>query len=964
MGNDPNVRGLYVDFGEPGPGGMGQLSKGIFQIASEFGPFVTPGDAFRHYAKAAGHDSGNGRPDRPPPTMGHVEAFQKNLAPEVLQYLHEKRGLTDASIAKFRVGWCTKKERNTFPVFDVTPDGPRLVNIRYHNSKKEPKTLNWSGYGQKRLWGLDRLAAAPPGSTVVITEGEFDAMLVEQETGYIGVSSTNGSRSFQAEWSKHFVGHHLVVLYDCDKEGAEAVHNLVVPAFEELVKTGQVPSLRVVWLYDLQKIDKKHKDATDWIVKDGGSGARLKEMVQQAAPHIYTTPTSHLEPPVPIKGFEQIDYEQYAGRRVTVPIQVFGENTVAYHAVTKVRVTNCGAIKDGKCSGVGPEGNIRSCLKDILVPLGDRVMIASVRATEGQLKKHLQEYVCDKDRRPAIRVEDQDRTTIREVYAHQVVGPMAPERLELVEKPVYVIGGGMVEIGKYQATGRVVTSYRDQQPTMIVDKLDRLEEDYQAFTLEKGLSSLEKLRQMEPGEIIEDLSLHVTRIYEREAIHRGVLLTLCSPLWIDFPGDGRIRGWLAAITVGDTGTGKTSISQGIFDYAKVGSRVSGITASRTGLTYACEHDERKGWRVKAGAFLKMSRQALIVDEAQDIKQDELKTMAEGMDTGLTRIDRIQNKVFESCTRVIFNCNPKDQRHFWEQRTMDSYRYCCESIKGIFPVMMIRRIDLAMFVASWDIEDKEKIYFPKDTQENPRRVEPEDLQALIFYAWNLKPEQIVWSTEDSFGNSFDTAGYVKRIAQYLSNKFAGADDLPIVYAEDFRKTMARLSVASAILDLSTSEDFSQVIVQPQHVSSACEFLEDIYEAENCDLGSYTRSYLLSHSIEYLPQIQKEIDRILDGPESAARRFRYIIGRLWQCPDGETVKKSEIVEEFDVEAKTIQRDMKFFLRNHLVNSNAQKGYRPEPKFNRVMRRLRKIDPARYSFDISPQEFDKADVDGHSQ
>ena len=33
-------------------------------------------------------------------------------------------------------------------------------------------------------------------------------------------------------------------------------------------------------------------------------------------------------------------------------------------------------------------------------------------------------------------------------------------------------------------------------------------------------------------------------------------------------------------------------------------------------------------------------------------------MAEGLDTGLTKIDRIQNKMFESATRVIFNCNPR------------------------------------------------------------------------------------------------------------------------------------------------------------------------------------------------------------------------------------------------------------------------------------------------------------------
>ena len=43
---------------------------------------------------------------------------------------------------------------------------------------------------------------------------------------------------------------------------------------------------------------------------------------------------------------------------------------------------------------------------------------------------------------------------------------------------------------------------------------------------------------MDADEIVTDLASHVTRIYERHDLHLGVLLMLCSPLWIDFPGEG------------------------------------------------------------------------------------------------------------------------------------------------------------------------------------------------------------------------------------------------------------------------------------------------------------------------------------------------------------------------------------------------------------------------------------------
>jgi len=73
--------------------------------------------------------------------------------------------------------------------------------------------------------------------------------------------------------------------------------------------------------------------------------------------------------------------------------------------------------------------------------------------------------------------------------------------------------------------------------------------------------------------------------------------------------------------------------------------------------------------------------------------------------------------------------------------MDSYRYGCEAIQGIFPQMMIRRVDLVMFATAWDIENKEKIFFPQAPDTLPQ-LSSKDLQALIFYAWNLKEDQIV------------------------------------------------------------------------------------------------------------------------------------------------------------------------------------------------------------------------------
>lgn len=417
VSQNPNQRGIYVDHAPTGKG-----AKSFFDLISQLpgSPWMMGKEVYQHYAKQlglGGNGGGEGKPDRPAPTLTDVEGFQGNLTPEVLQYLHEKRGLTDDSIAKYRLGWCLKRERNTFPVFDENYD---LKNIRFHNSKKKPKTLSVTGYGQVRIWGLERLAKTAPGTTTVITEGEFDAMLGEQETGLTMVSFTNGAKGvhgLKEGWEKHFHGRHVVLLYDCDKEGREAVQTLLLPAFKAPVQAGDILSIKVVWLYEKQ--DKDHKDLTDWIVKDGGGGSQLKELINQTAPYVFPTFINHLEPPIALESFELIDRSKYAGKRITVPLEVYGENTVTYHAVQKFTISACPLKKDSKCSGRKDQPG--RCMVEVEVPRGERVLIAGVRATDNQLLKHLRSYICDQDKNPAITIKDEDRQTLREVYAHQVV---------------------------------------------------------------------------------------------------------------------------------------------------------------------------------------------------------------------------------------------------------------------------------------------------------------------------------------------------------------------------------------------------------------------------------------------------------------------------------------------------------------------------------------------------------------
>lgn len=905
----------------------------FFDLAIDFMP-QSGGDFYnvlKYFAKKAGVSLTS---SSKPPTEEQVLFFKQNLTGEQLDDLHSKRGLTDETIDKYKLGWSDKRKRYTIPVYD---ENDALVNIRYHSSKLKPKTLNTAGYGEARIYNLKSLIDAPEGSTVTIHEGEFDAMITSQETGLVSVSPTNGCKAFFVGWAQYFHGKHVIIVFDCDTEGRDAVTNIVLPALRTAVISKKILSLKVVWLF--HNIDKENKDATDWFVKCGGTKEKFFQLVENTQPFVFKEAWNILPDAKPLSSLVEIEHPENAGIRVTVPLYVYGENAEAYHSPTEFQVTYCPLLEQKKCPG--RDDWDWNCSEPIKISIGSRIQLAGVATTDRQLKNALCDYVCHRNRRPGIDIKDKDHITLRELLVHQVFKNNVPDaKNELVEKAVYNIGGSIIPIGQYQATGFVHTHPKSQKPTMLIDTIEKQDQDWQGFSIEKAEVDLEQLQTMDPMDIVEELSMNVTHIYERDDIHLGVLLTLMSPQWIYFPGDGMIRGWISTVVIGDSASGKTDISQLIFNHAHVGQRVSGMTSSRTGITYALDYDEKHGWRIKAGALLKMSRQALIIDEAQDLPEEDLKTMSDSIDSGQIVVSRVITRSFEARTRCFFSCNPKMVARQSNQRTMDSFRYGCQSLMDIFPVMMLRRLDLALFAAQFDIEDSNKLYDLRNPVKNPI-VTSERLRHLVHFAWNLKPEQIHISKE--------VATRIRRSAQELSDKYGQCADLPLVCPQDFRKTLCRLVTALAVLDLSSTDGFQTIEVTDLHVRFMHEvFLDNIYSNNNCRLDQYSDTYLKHHVLtsDQKKRLYKEFSELLMASDTETRKriiymFREIANMV---PDSQNkISQREFAEHFNCDRYTIRRDLSFFVNNRMIESS--RGYRPYTKcisfFNFVVDQARKED-----------------------
>ncbi len=858
------------------------------------------------------------QPQRPPIKEELVRKWQTNLNDELLRYLRESRGLSDETIKKYQLGWDEKRQRYTIPVRD---ERGNLVNIRLYNAKKDPKIINYTEgkykYGSPaRLYGLDELVKYQ-GNQVIICEGEFDRLLLQQE-GFTAVTGTHGCSTFRPEWVNHFAGKDVVIIFDCDKEGQAAVNNLVLKAFK-----GKAASVKNVQLS--LKGDKDDKDITDYFHKRGLTGADLQKLIDETPAHHYQEDTPP-EEIIQLKSFTEIEQKEYIDKKVQCEITVCGETSEAFHAVEEFKVTYCSKLKSGECF---------QCVEPIKIPMGAQEYIGSCMSTNIQLKAMLRDYCCKYGQKPAIDIIR--RTTVKEFFCHQRVNRIAQAndkketpnpssdggKQELMEKKVYYVSSQDVTPGNYLATGYVKSHPKTQMVTFLIDSLLPQEDDFQAFSVEENLSHLKAIQKLGLSGIMSEISEQVTRVYERDELLLAVLLTYCSPRKMVFYGK-ELRGWLITFIIGDTGTAKTMACEQIANFIGAGDFFSCLTGTRTGLVYALVEHPQKGWQVKVGRYPANSRKMLVVDETQELAEWELKAMGLAVDKGFIQIDRVATRGYESETRLIMLANPKGNK-YQDDPTMDNYRFGCTTLAGVFPSMLIRRADMAVFLSGSDLKNMSLIH-RRPTQEVPK-LTPQMLRALVYWIWNLKPDQIVFTPEaEDLCNKYGTE---------LKNKFS-ATDIPLLFL-DADKTVARLSAAFAGLSVSADSNFSKLWVLPTHVEDAADYLKHIYSQDNCQLDLYAefqrRQTSWGDDEEAEAEVLKAIHNQKHDPQGG-NVFSCILNTLIYLK--EPISLSHLADEVGAAKQTVCSKMEIFRRHHLVRSSSR-GYFPTPRFNKFVRSI---------------------------
>ncbi len=839
---------------------------------------------------------------------GLAEQYNKDLPPERREYYH-KRGLSDETIDHFKLGW--DGTRYTIPIFI----NGECVNIRRRRDDsnrrdKGGKIYNTSGHGKAAIFNQDILKET---ETVIVAEGEFDAMLLIQH-GWPAVSGTGGAGTFPDEWASLFESCQVVyVCYDNDLSGRSGT-----------TKVARIVGSKVR-IATLPDDVGEGGDITDFFVKLQRTDADLEALLQEAKP--YEPPAvPEVDPPKSVH-LAQSAHSDLVSKRVEVKVLVAGKLDAPYIVPRKVRYTCWASDKEREFCGAANDDERSAGYWDKTFDDSSPTFIDLCHKRNEQMGRVLKAAAGCNTSCKKFNYQPLEYVNVEEILAVPMADRVTPNGgkevdesgNEYVARNLYLLDAKAVVNQYYKEVGRVYPHPNTQLGTILITNQEPLQDSISQFELTDEVKAL--LSVFRPkGNLVEhvqalldDLANNVTRIYKRDEALLATLLGFHSVLTFEFEGRPIRRGWLEVLLLGDTGLGKTEIVRTLMDYCGLGTLVSGETTTRTGLTYAVEQVGER-WFVKWGKYPLNDRRLLAIDELSELPEDDLGKMTQGRNDGVLRVDRAGVGETNCRTRLIWMSNPRFKKGLYD------FSHGIEALKTLFPTPAdLRRLDLAVFLATKDVDLNEINRMRSKPKE--RLVSAAALKASVLWAWSRKLDDIV--IDDRATEA------ILDEASRLSGIYGSAEDVPLVSPADMRNKLARMVVALAALLHSTDEDHNKIVVQPVHVKFIGAYLDSVYQAKNCRYDVYAgyasqKSKLTDVEAEDILAELNALDTAPMGPITAVSRDTLA---LYRQHDVLTV--SEIADLLDLDRRTVTKRIKVFQKHQLV-SKSRHGFHKTPKF----------------------------------
>lgn len=815
------------------------------------------------------------------------------------QALLARRGWTEDTIIKFRLGWDKKTKRVSIPIYNMMNFA---VDLRRHDSLK---LADKHESGRR----IPMLAAATGGlyfplwpelnpfeqEEIFILEGEPDVILAHT-LSINAITLTGGAKKIANigyDMATAFRGKHVVICLDNDEAGKNAADKLAL----ELIKV-EPASIKIV-------LPPQGNDFTEYVLDHGGSKETFLLHVRNA-PFKLKPRNSH----VTECHLSETSEAHFTGTNVRTRILVSGKHQAPFTLPRRLEY-RCVPGDQGFCNNCQCRENLNA---EWIVQADDPDILDWL--TKGKEKyPELIRQGLQTSCRARMQVRVLEYQSVEQIVVVPGLDAYQDEQdIKYVARDAYYVGHGIDANKHYEITAIPTPHPRTRESVLLVHEAKGSSDAIETFQLSRErVSALQRIFRDSPKQtltkIAETLSANYTNIIGRPDLHIAVDLCFHSAFGFEFNGQPIPKGSIELLLFGDTRAGKGSVAEGLSRAYGLGAIVSGENASFMGLVGGLSK-LREAFILQWGALPLNNGRLVIIDEFSGL-DEVLGKLSRIRSEGVAEINKggIHSKT-QANARVIWIANPRGGK------ALSEFSTGVEAIADLVKMHEdIARFDLVV-LASKDAVSVEDINQPRGNKiENKYTIDA--LRDVLLWTWARRREHIKFS--DAATN------YILAASVRLSEEYTSA--IPLIQGENVRFKIAKVAVAIAARCFST-EDGISLNVEKEHAVLAVQLIRWFYNSPACGYDRYSGTHNMKAELTNIDALAKIFTQL-------NRDWEHLVDGLLEA---EFIQNRDLQDWLDTSVDAANSFIGIMVRSNALKKRG-KYYVKRPSFTKWLRTLKK-------------------------
>lgn len=756
--------------------------------------------------------------------------------------------------AFFGLSWDSHQKRVNIPIQDAYGF---CINIR----KYQPKIYRQNGHPKIRgtlgcgvqLFPWQCISEFDPTKPVFFLKAEKDTMLANQK-GLQAFCTTGGEQYWNQEWNDIFTCYRVWIWHDQGEDLTEKLKSI------QNAQKLEVP-------YGVEKMDfhewvflkgRRAKDILNWVEKPIDNKPKILQIgniTKDNEESILIDPVRSTDPDPDLPLVHVSNLFEHINRKVRVHAIVAGKVDRIYCVPNKYIISSL----NGRPPIMARIDEGRDLIQ--LINWSDEKVEEQIKKNAGirNGKFEIKSYVKITDRLEIIPIAsvdgDEKYLTQSCYYIGDNIESNVPYELEI--KPTASAKTQEV-IGVITAKKTLASSI--DRFAFNEDMIERLQIFKQQSTSKDGQETWKAISN------VANSLVQYTRIHSRLDWHLVAMLTWTSPLQFIFPNEGRQRGWMNSLVIGDTETGKSVVTKTLREVFNCGHFISAENCSYMGLVGGCVASSSKQWMLRWGRIPLCDRQLVIIEELSGLSTTEIANLSDVRSSGIARLDKggITGET-RARTRLICLSNARSSKG--EARSLSSYLSGVKAIqKLIGQPEDISRFDLITTLIDTEVNSDiiNANYFvppPSETPEIPKEL----WRDLISFIWALKDDQIHITKE-----AYD---YILVQTQVLGRRYHSS--IPLFKPSSGRHKIARVACSIACALFAWYSERGRIEVEKHHVEAAVEMLKMLYDKPSMGYKEYSENAYFHEESKSEIRVTLEFKRWIVESSTREDLFSYFI-----------------------------------------------------------------------------------------